>query len=156
MANVVGYSKIGDEGKYDVKICTNDVCEIQPGYYKLQNNDPKTQIFPFPANDDNSSVFIPARIVEDKSALDSYVVAKFLKKPDCLSIDPCNIYTKDLCCTSSTTKNNDNNTNSFTGMMIVTIIMAIIFLIILVGALFYLATNKNVNTPKYNNSYRRY
>lgn len=157
MANVVGFSRIGDEGKYDVKVCTNQVCEIQEGYYKLQNNNPKEQLFPFPSSLDNSNVFIPERVVEDKTAFDMFVVKKYLAKPECVDIDPCNIYTNDVCCKEKTQETDNEETDnkdkkSMTGLLVFVIILAVFLFGILIVALAYLAMGSS-SYNSYSSSY---
>lgn len=108
MASVVGYSKNSINDLYDIKICRMNpyTCDIQVGYYKMINKVPESQYFSFPATQDNRHIFIPSRIVEDRNSFKTYVLNIFKSKPECIDIEPCNIYTSDLCCKKNTSTSN--------------------------------------------------
>lgn len=150
MASVVGFTKIGGEfGKYDIKLCNMEphVCDIQSNYYRLKNENPHSQYFPFPSTMDNINVFIPSRIIEDRAAFKKYVIDLFRKQPKCLKIDPCNVYTKDICCDGSWNpndvngyhKNDDgkekdkNSNNGITDVDIIWIVVISILLVLLIA-----------------------
>ena len=157
MANVVGFNRIGDEGKFDIKICTNDVCQIKEGYYKLTNDKPGEQLFPFPATSDNKNVFVPERVVEDSSAFDAFVLSKFLTKPECITIEPCNVYTKSMCCMNTnkqTTKEAATSNSSMTGFMVVAIVLAVALFVLLIGAMIYVASTDGSGSSSNSGSLR--
>lgn len=165
MASVVGFTKMtNSDGKYDIKICTKEPysCDIQVGYYRIINNKPHLQYFPFPSTIDNVNVFIPSRIVEEKSGeLKRYVWDLFREKPSCLAIDPCNVYTRDYCCkdakftiskveddantakkiesssTSSVKKDGDDNTGIW--WIVILTITVVLLLVGVIGTLIYVA-----------------
>lgn len=110
--SVVGYSKTNSfEGKYDIKICSNSqhspyMCDIQSGHYRMINDFPQTQFFAnFPATADNVNVFIPSRVVEDTRMFKQFVLDQMLVRPKCLTMDPCNLYTKPYCCSDDADDN---------------------------------------------------
>lgn len=161
--SVVGFTKVN--GKYDIKLCTTQpyVCDIQTGYYRVNNATPETQFYPFPSTVDNKNVFIPSRIVEDKDAFKKYVIdyitARGIK---CLNMDPCTVYNVGVCCngksdTSGSVSNStdasaqsSNNTNKLSvGWLILMIIVITLLIISINGMLIYFGTRDRHRSYSY-------
>lgn len=102
MGEVADYTKVG--GLYDVKICNKQGCSVETGHYKIKNPEPEgesKQVYSFPSTADNTIIFVPGRVVEDKQAFSKYVIGQTKTQQTCYNIDPCNVYTKELCCETS-------------------------------------------------------
>lgn len=116
MGSVVAFSKQKTDGKYVIKICTVDpnACDVQTGYYKIENTKPKDWFFAFPSTQDNANVFIPSRIIEDHHAFQSLVLSTLPNGPTCLKIDPCDNFSSMWCCNTQVASENNNSDATIT------------------------------------------
>jgi len=138
MGSVVAFSKQKTDGKYVIKICTLEpnVCDVQNGYYKIDNTQPKEWHFAFPSTQDNTNIFIPSRIVEDPTAFQSLVLSTLQNRPNCLKIDPCDDFAKKWCCNAqerdTQQSNNATTTNTNTTSLKGSTVLTVWFIILLI------------------------
>jgi hypothetical protein len=102
--SVLQYSRRDINGLYDIKICNNQGCTVEVGFYKLKNPFPTgddKQVYSFPTTPENDIFFVPSRVVEDPVAFKSHVLDQTRKLVSCLEIDPCNVHTQLWCCTQN-------------------------------------------------------
>ena len=148
MANVVGFTRRKEDGKYDIKLCTSQpaLCEVQTGYYRFINDQPKDAFYPYPSSGDNINIFIPSRIVEDKVNFKNLVLDNIRKKQSCYKIDPCNIYVQNVCCKNAKMpeddiiipvqqESNDKTDEEKEGPVIFAILMIVFVSLILIGSI---------------------
>lgn len=143
MVEVVQYSRRSVNGLYDIKICNNQGCSVEVGFYKIRNPFPsgnEKQIYSFPTTSDNLYFFVPSRVVEDPSAFSTYVLDVTKQLITCLAIDPCNVHTQKWCCaeeeSSTTQTDKEKKTDGFVAALLVYVLVALFGLfIIMIGAI---------------------
>lgn len=72
-------------------------CKTSTGRYKLQNDYPVEQEFPFPSTIDNDFVFIPKRIMESEVGRRAYIY-RYGDQQSCFDVDPKDEYSKNIYC----------------------------------------------------------
>lgn len=109
---VLDYEKDQNSLLYNTRACQkNDSvpglydqnCKINGQRYKLENDYPVEQEFPFASTKENEFVFIPERIMESKSGRKEYI-NKYANKQDCFRIDPRDRFSESLHCSGEEKK----------------------------------------------------
>lgn len=116
---VLDYAKDQNSSLYTTRACQeNDSvpglfdqnCKINGRRYKLENDYPIEQEFPFASTEGNESVFIPERIMESELGRNEYI-HKYANKQDCFLVDPRDRFSEPLHCSGE----KNENENVFVG-----------------------------------------
>jgi len=127
---VVQYSRRDVNGLYDIKVCTNQGCTVEVGFYKIKNPVPSgqdKQVYSFPSTTENDYFFVPSRVVEDPSAFQTYVLDATRRPVSCLVIDPCNVHTQLWCCEQEEIQEtSDSSTNDILSIILIYVLFGLL------------------------------
>ena len=138
---VVDYQKDESNSLYDTRVCqkNEDVydhnCKMSTGRYKLQNDYPVEQEFPFPSTIDNDFVFIPKRIMESEVGRRAYIY-RYGDQQSCFDVDPKDKYSQNIYCSRPKEDDPFQNVSPFPAFPVpnrkrtILLIMFIIFILL--------------------------